>query len=95
MTSLFSVTSFVLTLMVYLPKSTEFLMASFRVYEAMVISRFIELSLMWYGGENKLMNSLPEGATVRYNLPPLCCCLFCLNNKLITRKRIKIFRFAG
>ena len=87
--------SFVLTLMVYLPKSTEFLMASFRVYEAMVISRFIELSLMWYGGENKLMSSLPEGATVRYNLPPLCCCFFCLNNKLITRKRIKIFRFAG
>ena len=94
-TSLFSVTSFVLTLMVSLPKSTEFLMASFRVYEAMVISRFIELSLMWYGGENKLMNSLPEGATVRYNLPPLCCCFFCLNNKLITRKRIKIFRFVG
>ena len=95
MTSLFSVTSFVLTLMVYLPQSTEFLMASFRVYEAMVISRFIELSLMWYGGEKQLMNRLGEEATVRYNLPPLCCCLFCIRDKLITRKRIKIFRFLS
>ena len=40
-TSLFTVTSFVLTLLVFLPKSTEFLMAAFRVYEAMVISRFV------------------------------------------------------
>ena len=78
--------------MVYLPKSTEFLMAAFRVYEAMVISRFIELSLMWYGGEKQLMSRLGEEATLRYNLPPLCCCLLCLSNKLITRRRIKIFR---
>ena len=78
--------------MVYLPKSTEFLMAAFRVYEAMVISRFIELSLMWYGGEKQLMSRVGEGATLRYNLPPLCCCLLCLSNKLITRRRIKIFR---
>ena len=81
--------------MVYLPQSTEFLMASFRVYEAMVISRFIELSLMWYGGEKQLMNRLGDEATVRYNLPPLCCCLFCIRDKLITRKRIKIFRFLS
>ena len=40
-TSLFTVTSFVLTLLVFLPKSTEFLMAAFRVYEAMVISRSV------------------------------------------------------
>ena len=64
-TSLFSVTSFVLTLMIYLPKSTEFLMAAFRVYEAMVISRFIELSIMWYGGEKQLMGRLGEEATLR------------------------------
>ena len=89
---MFTGMSFVLTLMVFLPKSTEFLMASFRVYEAVVISRFVELNMMWWGGEKKLMNNLGDDKTLRYNLPPMCCCLFCLNNKLITRKRIKIFR---
>ena len=64
-TSLFFVTSFVLTLMVFLPKSTEFLMAAFRVYEAMVISRFVELNLMWWGGEKQLMNVLGDNKTLR------------------------------
>jgi len=94
-TSLFTVTSFVLTLLVFLPKSTEFLMAAFRVYEAMVISRFVELNLMWWGGEKQLMNNLGDNKTLRYNLPPLCCCFICMNNKLINRKRIKIFRLLA
>jgi len=81
--------------MIFLPKSTEFLMAAFRVFEAMVISRFVELNLMWWGGEKQLINYLGDNKTLRYNLPPLCCCLLCLNNKLITRKRIKIFRFLA
>jgi len=94
-TSMFTGVSFVLTLMVFLPKSTEFLMASFRVYEAVVIAKFVELNLMWWGGEKQLMNTLGDDKTLRYNLPPLCCCLCCLNNKLITRKRIKIFRLLA
>ena len=91
-TTLFTVTPFVMTLMVFLPKSTELLLACFRVYEAMVISRFVELNLMWWGGEKQLMNNLGDDKTTRYNLPPLCCCLWCIKDKLITRKRIKIFR---
>jgi len=94
-TSMFTGISFVIALMVFLPKSTEFLMASFRVYEAMVISRFIELNLMWWGGEKQLLNQLGDNKTLQYNLPPLCCCLFCMKGKLITRKRIKIFRFLA
>ena len=58
--------SLVLTLMVFLPKSTEFLLASFRVYEALVISRFVELNLMWWGGEKHLMKTLGDNKTLRY-----------------------------
>lgn len=94
-TTLFTVTPFVMTLMVFLPQSTELLLACFRVYEAMVISRFVELNLMWWGGEKQLMNNLGDDKTTRYNLPPLCCCLWCIKDKLITRKRIKIFRFLA
>jgi len=94
-TSIFMIISLVLTLMVFLPKSTEFLLASFRVYEALVISRFVELNLMWWGGEKHLMKTLGDNKTLRYNLPPCCCCLLCLNGKLITRSRIKIFRFMA
>ena len=36
---MFTVTPFMLSLLVFLPQSTYFLLASFRVYEAMVISR--------------------------------------------------------
>jgi len=94
-TSIFMIISLVLTLMVFLPQSTEFLLASFRVYEALVISRFVELNLMWWGGEKQLMKTLGDDKTLRYNLPPCCCCFVCLNGKLITRSRIKIFRFMA
>ena len=62
---MFTGISFVIALMVFLPKSTEFLMASFRVYEAMVISRFIELNLMWWGGEKQLLNQLGDNKTLQ------------------------------
>ena len=31
----------------------------------MVISRFVELNLMWWGGEKELMNNLGDDKTVR------------------------------
>ena len=32
---------------------------------AIVISRFVELNLMWWGGEKELMNNLGDDKTVR------------------------------
>eukprot|EP00092_Neocalanus_flemingeri_P032239 GFUD01035043.1.p1 GENE.GFUD01035043.1~~GFUD01035043.1.p1 ORF type:complete len:191 (-),score=49.38 GFUD01035043.1:74-646(-) len=92
-TSLFTAISFFTCLMIFLPRSTEFLLAAYRVYEAMVIGRFVELNLMWYGGEKQLVNNVGENAFMRFNLPPCCCCLLCLRNKLLTRKRVKHVRF--
>jgi len=93
-TSLFTAISFFTTLMIYLPRSTEFLLAAYRVYEAMVIGRFVELNLMWYGGEKRLIKSVGENPRMRFNLPPCCCCLLCIRNKLLTRKRVKLVRLV-
>lgn len=93
-TSLFTAISFFTCLMIYMPRATEFLLAAYRVYEAMVIGRFVELNLMWYGGEKELVRNVGENARMRFNLPPACCCFLCLRNKLITRKRIKFVRLV-
>eukprot|EP00092_Neocalanus_flemingeri_P015549 GFUD01016831.1.p1 GENE.GFUD01016831.1~~GFUD01016831.1.p1 ORF type:complete len:327 (-),score=84.16 GFUD01016831.1:50-1030(-) len=93
-TSLFTAISFFTCLMIFLPRSTEFLLGAYRVYEAMVIGRFVELNLMWYGGEKQLVNNVGENAFMRFNLPPCCCCLLCLRNKLLTRKRVKHVRLV-
>ena len=78
--SLYTAISFFTVLMIYLPRSTEFLLSSYRVFEALVISRFttkyiclhsreicrfVELNLMWYGGEKSLMNKLGDNSRMR------------------------------
>jgi len=90
--SLFTAIPFFICMMIFLPKATEFLLASYRVYEAVVISRFVELNLMWYGGEKKLLKGLGENPVMRFNLPPFCCLLLCLRETRITRKWLKFSR---
>lgn len=89
--SLFSAIPLFICMMLLLPKSTEFILAFYRVYEALVICRFVELHLMWYGGEKRLMKNLGEESMMRFNLPP-CCCLLWLRNRLVTRSRVKMVR---
>ena len=91
-TSLFTAISFFTVLMIYMPRSTEFLLGAYRVYEAMVIGRFVELNLLWHGGEKELMRGLGENPRMRFNLPPCCCCLLCMKNSLVTRDRVKMVR---
>jgi len=93
-TSLFTAISFFICLIIYMPRSTEFLLAAYRVYEAMVIGRFVELNLLWYGGEKELIRSVGENPTMRFNLPPCCCCCLCLRDKQLTRKRLKFVRLV-
>ena len=89
-TSLFTAISFFTVLMIYMPRSTEFLLGAYRLYEAMVIGRFVELNLLWHGGEKELMGGLGENPRMRFNLPPCCCCLLCMKNSLVTRDRVKM-----
>lgn len=93
-TSLFTAISFFTVLMIYMPRSTEFLLGAYRVYEAMVIGRFVELNLLWHGGEKELMRGLGENPRMRFNLPPCCCCLLCMKNSLVTRDRVKMVRLV-
>lgn len=93
-TSLFATVSFLCLLMVTLPSSTEFLLLAYKVYEAIIIFRFVELQMLWYGGERRLMALVGEGKTMRFNMPPLCCCCFCCMKVVLTRRKLKFLRFC-
>jgi len=90
--SLFCGISLTVVLLVVMPQATEFLLAAFRVYEAMVICRFVELHLQWCGGEKQLMAAVGPSPIMRYNLPPCCCLLVCLRRVELTRERLRMVR---
>lgn len=93
-TSLFPAIAFLTFLMLILPKATEFLLAVYQIYEALVIRRFVELNFLWYGGERGLLVILEHDSQVRFNTPPCCCCCLCLMKVRLTRNKLKLIKFA-
>jgi len=93
-TSLFPAISFLVFLMLLLPQATEFLLAVYQIYEALVIRRFVELNFLWYGGERGLLMILDHDSQVRFNTPPCCCCLLCLRKVRLTRNKLKFIKFT-
>jgi len=93
-TSLFPAISFLTFLMLLLPQATEFLLAVYQIYEALVIRRFVELNFLWYGGERGLLMILDHDSEMRFNTPPCCCCCLCLRKVRLTRNKLKLIKFT-
>jgi len=93
-TSLPTGLAFCQLLMIFLPNSSEFLLLAFSVYEAVIIYKFVDLNLKWFGGEKKLLESVGVNPVMRFNLPPLCCVLLCLRETRLTRKKIRFVRLV-
>merc|ERR1712215_374645 len=77
--------AFAQLLLIFLPGASEFLLLVYSVYEAVVIYKFVDLNLMWFGGEKALIKAVGENPVMRFNLPPCCCCFLCWRKIVLTR----------
>merc|ERR1711976_1142637 len=79
------------TISTALPKSTEFVWLFYKVYLAIAIGHFVDLTLQWYGGVSAMLHGVGEGTVVKFRVPP-CCCLFCVNTVEFSKDKITIMR---
>merc|ERR1711915_3336 len=67
-------------LMIFLPNASEFLLAAFSVYEAVVIYKFVDLNLKWLGGEKQLLASVGNNPVMRWKNHLYLCRAFSIKN---------------
>ena len=76
-----------------LPNATDFVWLFYKVYLAMAMGYFVDLTMAWFGGESELLRIVGEGTKIKMRTPPCCCC-FCICPKPVpfTKNRIQILR---
>jgi len=84
--------AFTQLLLIFLPGASDFLLLVYSVYEAVVIYKFVDLNLMWFGGEKALINAVGQHPVMRFNLPPCCCCFVCWSKTMLTRTKLRFVR---
>ena len=79
---------------VALPQATDFVWLFYRIYLAMAMGYFVDLTLAWYGGESAMVQQLGEGRMVNYRVRPCCLCLICSKSSPFSKKSIHYLRGA-
>ena len=91
--SVFLVVAIATLFVIALPNATDFVWLFYKVYLAMAMGYFVDLTMAWYGGESEMLQLVGEGTEINLRTPPCCCC-FCICRKPIpfTKQRIQILR---
>ena len=76
-----------------LPNATDFVWLFYKVYLAMAMGYFVDLTMAWFGGESEMLQKVGDGTLIKMRTPPCCCC-FCICPKPLpfTKNRIQILR---
>ena len=76
-----------------LPNATDFVWLFYKVYLAMAMGYFVDLTMAWFGGESEMLQKVGDGTLIKMRTPPCCCC-FCICPKPLpfTKTRIQILR---
>lgn len=83
--SVYVVVALATTVCVVLPQSSHFVWLFYRVYLGMAMGYFVDLTLIWYGGESGMLGSIGRGQNINLRVRPCCCCLICSNETPLTR----------
>ena len=78
---------------VMVPQASDFVWLYYRVYLGMAMCYFVDLTLVWFGGESEMVNSIGDKNKVNFRVKP-CCWLVCLLPKEtpLTRNKIRLLR---
>ncbi|XP_043196213.1 organic solute transporter subunit alpha-like isoform X1 [Amphibalanus amphitrite] len=74
------------------PASDRLLRAVRLIYLSVSLSKFVELCLLYFGGESRLLAAV-EGSAVPLAVPPCCCCCRpCCPRPTITKRSIRVMK---
>lgn len=79
-TSVFFVLSVFNLVSIVLPLASEFVWLAYKIYLAIAMCNFVDLTMTWYGGETVMLSHVNSGEDeekINFRSPPCCCC-FCL-----------------
>jgi len=91
--SVYLVIAIATLLSITIPKSTTIVWLFYKVYLAMIMGYFVDLTMAWYGGETKMLRLVGEDKEFNLRKPPCCCCFcICPRPAPLTKKKIKLLR---
>ena len=91
--SVFLVVAIATLFAIALPNATDFVWLFYKVYLAMIMGYFVDLTMAWYGGETKMLRLVGEDKEFNLRKPPCCCCFcICPRPAPLTKKKIKMLR---
>jgi len=77
-TSVFFVLSVFNLVSIVLPLASEFVWLAYKIYLAIAMCHFVDLTMAWYGGETTMLSHVNNGEDeekINFRSPPCCCCL--------------------
>ncbi|XP_037072563.1 organic solute transporter subunit alpha-like [Pollicipes pollicipes] len=73
------------------PASSSLLAAVAIIFMSNGVSKFVDLCMMYFGGETKLLEAVEE-MTVPLTKPPACCCGLCCPRPILTKRYLKAMK---
>lgn len=78
---------------IMVPQASDFVWLFYRVYLGMAMCYFVDITLVWFGGESEMVSSIGDRNKVNFRVKP-CCWLVCLLPKEtpLTRNKVRLLR---
>jgi len=86
----YSVTSL---LSIYVPLSTTVNDLVANVFFSIALYKFLCLIFNYFGGEHQALKNLENNAVIKLNVPPICCCCFCIPEQKLTRTKFHVLKY--
>lgn len=83
--SVYFVVALATTFCVVLPQSSHFVWLFYRVFLGLAMGYFVDLTLLWYGGERRMIEKIGKERSIHLRVRPCCCCFICSNHKPLTK----------
>ena len=91
--SVYSVVGTLTTLSIIFPKSGPFVWSIYRIMVGRAMSKFVELLLLWVGGQKTLLKSV-DTENINFRSPPCCFCLCCPTEVKISEKKLVLMKVS-
>ena len=92
--SVYSVVGTMTTLSIIFPKSGPFVWSIYRIMVGRAMSKFVELLLIWVGGQKSLLKNVDAEASINFRSPPCCFCLCCPTEVKISAKKLTLMKVS-
>ncbi|XP_018014813.1 organic solute transporter alpha-like protein isoform X2 [Hyalella azteca] len=90
--SIYPMVTLMSTLALIVPRSHHICSGVKITYMCVGIGHFADLTILMFGGENKMLEAV-ENRKLDLSVLPLCCCLPCLPKPVISRMRLRVLKW--